>query len=166
MIKIVLDTNSVVSGLLDFGAPRGIIILAYRRRIQLCVSSATLEEFTRVIRYQRLTRRIISKYLTIAALEHEYARLSLTFDTSCIREHPSIPADPDDEEFIRVALAADASLLITRDNHLLDLNSSASIQILRPSRFMECWRNNLNQNTPNQFASEQSRWHVWRKRSH
>lgn len=162
MIRVVLDTQSALSGLLDYAAPREIILLAYRRRIQLWGSKVTYAEFCRVARYPRLEKRIISKYLTIQALEHEYAGLLNFCNTDNIAPGTLVPADPDDESFIRVAIAANAKFLVSRDKHLLKLTSYGNVRILRPSSFMTILRTSDFPETKDLWTRPS--WRVWGRR--
>ncbi len=159
MIKIILDTQSAISGLLDFGAPREIILLTYKKHIQLWGSTLTFNEFCRVVRYPRLEKRVLARYLSVYSLEHEYSRLINFCITNNVEPGVIVPADRDDEEFIRVAIAINSKIIISRDNHLLDLSSYGSVRILRPSQFMEFWRNII------KVTSEGKRyrrtWRVW-----
>lgn len=161
MIKLVLDTNSAVSGLLDYGAPRGVFVLAYRRRVQLWGSSDSYSEFCRVVRYPRLERRILSRYLSIAGIEYEYSRMLNLCQTEGIAEEFRLDPDPDDEEFIRIALGSSADYLLSRDNHLLGLEDSLGIDVLRPSEFMELWRAGKIASVEADTTADRRTWKVW-----
>lgn len=163
MLEVVLDTQSAISGLLDFGAPREIMLLAYRRRIQLWGSNETYSEFCRVVRYPRLERRVLSRYLTIQSLEHEFFRIFGFCDTEGVEPGVLVEADRDDEEFIRVAIATDANYLVSRDKHLLNLGKYKSIPIVRPSAFMSMWRNRRDDEAGTPALWTRRRWRVWGK---
>ena len=45
-------------------------------------------------------------------------------------------ADPDDDVFLRCAVAADATCVVSGDNHLLDLGEYAGIPILTIRDFL------------------------------
>lgn len=161
MFKLVLDTQSAISSLIDFGAPREIIILAYKKLILLCGSSLSSGEFCRVVRYPRLEKRILKKYLTVRALEYEYDMLLSYYNTKGVEPGEIIPADRDDEEFIRIAIASGAQTIVSRDKHLLNLHHYESIEIIRPSEFMRVWRIN-NQEGYNDIWNRRT-WEVWRR---
>ena len=161
MIKVVLDTNTAISGLLDYAAPREIIILTYKRQIQLWGSKRTYSEFCRVVCYPRLEKRILYKYLTISSIEREYSSLVNIVDTTNTEISISIDDDPDDEEFIKVALEVNADYLISRDNHLLSQENYDSIPIIRPSIFMNLWRSDLQSQKSESISELKKRWKVW-----
>jgi putative PIN family toxin of toxin-antitoxin system len=163
VIKVVLDTNSALSGLLDYAAPREIILLVYKRHVQLWGSVAAFSEFSRVVQYPRLERRILSKYLTISAIEHEYAKLLNLCNTRGIEPGILVKEDPDDDEFLRVAVAAAADFLVSRDKHLLDLVEFHTIPIVRPAQFMQLWRRNQQHKRKELSLWQRLNWRIWGK---
>ena len=55
MIRVVLDTNVLVSANLKAGGLEGMVVaLGFNRKIQLCASRAILDEYERVLYYPRL----------------------------------------------------------------------------------------------------------------
>ena len=57
MIRIVLDTNILVSALLQpEGLPAAVVMLALSRRVQLCLSEPVFAEYEEVIRRPHLKR--------------------------------------------------------------------------------------------------------------
>lgn len=166
MIRIVLDTNTAFSGLVGSGAPRELVLLAYRRRVELFGSAGTIKEFRRVLEYPRLQRLIRRSYLTPHLLFREYTSLLNVVDTRGVAPGVLVPADPDDEEFIRVAVASEARYLISRDKHLLDLDHYEDVQTLKPSVFMEGWRAASRRGDDKSKRSiwRRGRWRVWGKR--
>ena len=53
-MRVVIDTNIWVSGLLWRGAPWRLLRLAERGEIELCMSPEMLEELHKVLSYERL----------------------------------------------------------------------------------------------------------------
>lgn len=59
MIRVVMDTNVLVSALLQpMGLPATVLMLALSGRIQLCVSDPVLAEYEDVIRRPHLKRSL------------------------------------------------------------------------------------------------------------
>jgi uncharacterized protein len=58
----------------------------------------------------------------------------------CFLVEPSsrvhVCADPDDDRILECAVAADASYIVTGDDHLLRLKTFRGIQIVRPAAFL------------------------------
>jgi putative PIN family toxin of toxin-antitoxin system len=48
-----------------------------------------------------------------------------------------VKADPDDDIIVECALTASAEYIVTGDRHLIDLEQYASVQMVRPARFVE-----------------------------
>ena len=47
-----------------------------------------------------------------------------------------VAADPDDDNFIKCAMAAGATVIVSGDHHLLDLGKYGDIQILTADEFL------------------------------
>src|ERR1043165_2868074 len=139
MIRVVADTNTAISGLLSSGTAAGVLRLAYERRIALWGCTESIDEFRRVIRYPRIEKRIGSLYRGVIAFEREYERLLTMASIASVEPGILVPRDRDDEVFIRLAIAAQARLIITRDPALLDMGAYKSIVMVTPEEFMRAW---------------------------
>jgi putative PIN family toxin of toxin-antitoxin system len=140
MHRLVVDTNVAVSGLLSSGPGTSIFRLAGAGRLSLWGSSETFTEFCRVIRYPRIEKKIRAQYRGVLAFENEYARLLNRTSITGVLPGVLVPADRDDEMFIRVAVSSESRLIVTRDNHLLELHPFGEVMIITPEDFMEAWR--------------------------
>lgn len=127
-MKLVLDTNTVISGFLWHQAPRQIINAAVEGRIELVTSAALLDELSGVIARAKFSRKIDSHGVSVSALVDRYTRLT-TIITPAQIGRVAI-ADPDDDAVLACALAADADIIVTGDKHLLNLKSYQRIPIL------------------------------------
>lgn len=47
-----------------------------------------------------------------------------------------VSADPDDDKFVEAAIVADADVIVSSDQHLLELTSIAGITIVSPREFL------------------------------
>jgi predicted nucleic acid-binding protein len=57
MIRVVLDTNAIVSALLQpFGPPAAVFLLVAGGAVQLCISGSVYAEYEEVIRRPRASR--------------------------------------------------------------------------------------------------------------
>lgn len=137
-LRVVLDTNVVVSGLLSWqGAARGLIDLAlrYQTRIRLGASEENRDELLATLRVPRLALRIAAHGLTAEALYLFYTNLtapSVSVPTTLWRGQWS--SDPDDDAFLATAFAFSAHLLVSRDSDLLNLKRFYHCQIETPAR--------------------------------
>jgi uncharacterized protein len=107
MIRVVLDTNIVVSALLQpLGPPAQVYELAIGGALQLCVSGSVYAEYEEVISRPRFQR---SDQIITAALRaiRENALWVIATD----RVH--VCSDPDDDIFLECSQAAQADYLVT-----------------------------------------------------
>jgi hypothetical protein len=113
MVRIVLDTNVVVSALIGKGSPKRILEAVFSGKATLCLSAATFAEYLEVlsrpkfIRYPEFSEAAVatSKHLRSLALFVEPTR------------RVSVCSDPDDDKFLELALETKAAYLITGNNH-------------------------------------------------
>jgi len=129
LVRIVLDTNVLVSALISSGTPPGLLYEAWAHgEFQLVTSGVQIAELTRVLEYDRLR-----PYVEPA----EAQLLSETIDAAAIvvdaLPDTRLSADPDDNAILATAIAAGAELIVTGDkSHLLDLESVEGIPIVTP----------------------------------
>ncbi|MFN9731147.1 MAG: putative toxin-antitoxin system toxin component, PIN family [Pseudomonadota bacterium] len=129
-MRIVLDTNVVVSALLWRGTPHHLLAtIGQRSSIQLYSSTALLEELADVLTRPSATKRL--------ALIGRSAREVLADYVEAIElvEPASVPrvvlGDVDDDQVIAASVAARADLIVSGDRkHLLPLGSHQGIDIV------------------------------------
>lgn len=130
-MRIVADTNTVVSGLLWQGPPRRLIDLARERAITLYTSLTLLAELAEVIGRDKFTRRVHAANLSAADLVDDYRRLAHLTEPQVLSA--PVSRDPDDDQVLACALGAEAQLIVTGDQDLLVLSPFRRIRIL-PAR--------------------------------
>lgn len=133
-MRIIIDTNIWVSGLLWRGLPWRLLRLAESDQVELCTSSAAMNELQEVLAYERLQIRVQKLGLTTADLLLFALRISTLFDD--VFGDTIVLADPDDDIFLHLAMAVQAEYVVSGDNHLLDLAEIADIPILTIREFM------------------------------
>lgn len=129
-LRLVLDTNIVVAGLLWNGPPRRLIELAIEgEAVELFSSPVLLDELAHTLGYSKFTSRIEAFGTSIAALVAQYSGLvSLVVPASVPR---IVANDADDDHVIAAAVAARAELIVTGDRkHLLPIGSHQGIAIV------------------------------------
>jgi putative PIN family toxin of toxin-antitoxin system len=130
MIRVVLDTNIIVSALLNpLGPPAQVFSLAVDGAVQLCVSGKVYDEYEDVIRRPRLGRseKEISAALRVIRETGFWVK-----PTRAIRAC----TDPDDDIFLECAQAGGADYVVT--GNIKDFPSSwLEIGIVTPRRFLD-----------------------------
>lgn len=128
VVRLVLDTNTALSGLLWQGPPGRILDLAQTGEVVLFASVPMLDELQGVIQRSKFTRLIESRGLNDADLFEGYASLCSLVTPAAIS--PVVHADPDDDMVLATALAARADAIVTRDNAMLNVKHYHGINIL------------------------------------
>lgn len=134
-MKIVLDTNVVVSGLLQSqGNPSQVLMLALAGAMQVCHDKRILAEYTEVLARPRfkLNENRVREVLTKLEVD------GLAVDATGQRDL-DLP-DADDEPFLAVALAAQADYLVTGNLADYPAEKRKGCAVVAPAQFMEIWR--------------------------
>ncbi len=129
-LRLVLDTNIVVAGLLWNGPPRRLIEWAIEgEAIEFFSSQVLLDELAHTLGYPKFSARIERFGTSIAALVAQYSALVLLATPTSV---PRVVAnDADDDHVIAAAVAARAEWIVTGDRkHLLPIGSHQGIAIV------------------------------------
>jgi len=87
VMRIVADTNTVLSGLLWPGPPRRLLDLARQRAFTLCTSPILLAELAEVIARDKFVQRVLAAGLSACALAAQ-AILIVSGDKHLLDLHP------------------------------------------------------------------------------
>lgn len=130
-MRVVLDTNTVVSALLFSGVASRLLPLWQSRRITVLLSKEVFDEYVRVLADPKFE---LSAAEVKGLLEDE---LLPFVETVRIRRRVRVRLrDPDDRKFLDCAVAGRARFLVTGDPDLLELRSYRGITILRAGDFL------------------------------
>ena len=131
MVRVVLDTNVLISAILFGGKPRQILEKAVRGEIRLCLSEPILEELKGVLRRSKfdyspeMIQVILTELTGIADLVNPSKSIGVVLE------------DPDDNRILECAVEAEANYIITGDSHLLKLSRYRNIEVLNAVAFLE-----------------------------
>ncbi|HME56701.1 MAG TPA: putative toxin-antitoxin system toxin component, PIN family [Terracidiphilus sp.] len=144
-MRLVLDTNVVVSALLWNGAPEQLLRISHSEGIQLYTSTPLLEELTETLSKSKFERKIAASLHSIDQLVNIYTNL-----VSVIRPLfvPRLAPDPDDDVVIGTALAAKASFLVTGDRSLLSVAEYEGVRIVSVSEALQAIGPNIGHSIP------------------
>jgi len=126
-VRVVADTNTVVSAFLWGGPPAAVFRAARERRITLCSSATLMAELSDVLSRSKFAARIDAVGSSVPQLLAGYRAL-----VSMVRPVAIQPTarDPDDDHVLACALGAGAALIVTRDRGLLTLGTFHDTRIL------------------------------------
>jgi uncharacterized protein len=130
-LRIILDTNVLISGIFFSGPPSEILKAWRRGEIQFVISSEIAEEYVNVA-------KILARDFPVIDIS---SVLTLILTNSEIIQAPELPnqvcEDIDDDKFIACALAGKCSVIISGDKHLLKLSGFPGIEIITPRVFVD-----------------------------
>ena len=118
-MRLVVDTNVLVSAFLWQGTPGRLVELAGERECQLFTSRALIDELAEVLQRKKLAKQVQSTELTAAQMLRNYQRLATTITARQLTQQVS--RDADDDAVLACALAAHADLIVSGDKDLLVL---------------------------------------------
>ncbi len=133
-MRIVLDTNVLVSGLLSGTGPPGrIVSLLPESLFVLCIDDRILAEYGEVLRRPHLGLHPETVERLLADLEEEGERVvGLPL--------PERLPDPSDEPFLEIAVAAGADFLVTGNLRHFPARSRHGVEVLSPRAFLDALR--------------------------
>ncbi len=135
-MRIVLDTNVVLSALLWRGTPYQ-LLTAIRQQsgVQLYSSTALLDELADVLTRPTATKRLAVIGKTAREVLSDYVEaVELVEPTTVPRV---VPTDPDDDQVIAAALTAHADLVVSGDADLLSIASFERIPIVTAAQAVQ-----------------------------
>ena len=141
MIRAVIDTNVALSALLWWGEPAKLLRNAQSGKLQILVTNSILNELQRVISSKKFAKRFAQLNSTPEEPLTFYRNLVLF-----CKEPPESDIkcrDSDDLIFIDLAIEEKAHIIVSGDNHLLNLKKTKNIPILTP-RQANCLLDELN----------------------
>jgi len=130
VIRIVLDTNVIVSALVFGGIPRGVLELAEAGQCRFFYSEPIQTEVRRVLSIKfSWPEAMLRDALPIVWSTGQLVVPRTTLD--------AVPDDPDDNRILECAVEAQAEIVVSGDHHLLALQNYKSISIVTPRQFIE-----------------------------
>jgi len=132
-VRIIVDTNVLMSGVFFGGVPGRILDAWAEGRLELVLSPDILQEYRRV-----------GAELAVSYPERSGAlapALTLITMNAILVDVAPLPApvssDPDDDKFLAAAKAADVAVIVSGDRDLLDVSGWRNVMVLSPRQFAD-----------------------------
>jgi putative PIN family toxin of toxin-antitoxin system len=130
-MRIILDTNVVMSALLWHGPPYRLLeTIRQHTHLQPYSSPVLLEELADVLTRPAATKRLAAIGRSAREVLADYLE---AIELAEPIELPRVVRDPDDDHVLACALAARADLIVTGDSDLLTLLNYQNIPIVTPA---------------------------------
>lgn len=127
-MRIVVDTNVIISGVFFGGAPGQVLKAIIESKVTACATTVIVDEYIEIVdemisrKQGTLNRNILMPLIN-----------SLEMIES--KTHLEISRDPDDDKFIECAKDADALYIVSGDKDLLVIEEYDGIQIITAKEF-------------------------------
>lgn len=132
-IKVVLDTNIIVSGILFGGKPKDILELVYSEKIIAVTSQFLLTELQEVL---------LKKFkFTKEAILDITGKIKEVYYFVLPNKIIHVLKDNPDNRVLEAAVEGNCSFIITGDRALLKLKTFKKIKIVTPNQFLSSIRN-------------------------
>ena len=131
-MRVVLDTNVLVSAVLAPGSPPAQLLQAWRDgAFQLVVSGDLLVEIRDVLNRPRIAERSGWSEEDVATLVGALLASAAFVEPT---ERVSVVSDDDDNRVLEAALTGEADYVVSGDRALLNLGNFEGIEIVTPAR--------------------------------
>lgn len=128
-MRIVIDTNLLVSGVISAGPPRQLLNAAKAGEFEFCTSETLLAELLDVLSRGKFAVRLAQAGLTPQSIVDDLRQLAVIATPTAVRR--VVPTDPDDDHVLAAALAGRAELIASGDKRdLLSLGSHQGMPIV------------------------------------
>ncbi len=132
IIRVVLDTNVLISALLFKGELTRMVGLWQSGKMIPIISKETFNELRAVLEYPKFS---LSRAEIKSLIEHEILPF---FEVVNVSKHvKGACRDPGDDKFISCAISANADCIVTGDKDLSDLKKYQSVRIIHASDFIK-----------------------------
>lgn len=138
MIKIVVDTNIIVSATIGKSYPALVVSRILETDFELCLSNEVLAEYERVTQYPKLTKQ--------SSFKENSKKLLDSVNIFGVLYYPhvslSVLTDHSDNKFLELAVEAKADYLITGNHLHFNFDIYENIKIVSPKKFWDLYQEN------------------------
>lgn len=129
-MKIVVDTNVVISGVFFGGAPGEVLKAIVSNKVTACATKQIVEEYIEIVN-EMISRKQgnLNNNVLLTLIE--------SLEMIKPKTHIEISRDPDDDKFIECAKDAEALYIVSGDNDLLVIKQYENIKIITAKEFCD-----------------------------
>lgn len=133
-MKIILDTNVIVSALISKGFPSKIIDqVLFQKSAEICLSDSIFEEYLAVLKREKFAK--FPQFVQNSAIVLTQLSKSSVFYFP--KEKVDLLKDCSDNKFLELAVAANADYLITGNTLDFTIQKFKNTQVVNPKTFWE-----------------------------
>lgn len=131
MLKVVIDTNIFVSGVLVEEGNPSLVIKVWKRakKYQLFITEEIIQEVLKVMHRLNVNAEII--------VDWDKAIRKNAISVTPTRKIEAIKEDPSDNKFLECAIEVQADYIVTGDKHLKKLNEFKGIKVIDARKFLD-----------------------------
>ena len=129
-MRIVIDTNVLISGVFFGGMPRKVISAVINKNVTACATEKIIDEYNEIVREMisrkqgHLNKDILAPLVGMMEIIEEKSKVEVC-------------RDPDDDKFLGCAKDAKAMYIVSGDKNLLILEKFENIEIITAKEFCE-----------------------------
>lgn len=129
-MKIVVDTNVVISGVFFGGAPGEVLKAIVSNKVTACATKQIVEEYIEIVN-EMISRKQgnLNNNVLLTLIE--------SLEMIKPKTHIEISRDPDDDKFIECAKDAEALYIVSGDKDLLVIKQYENIKIITAKEFCD-----------------------------
>lgn len=131
MLRIVLDTNVLVSAIIRNGKPRKLLQMGIDGKYAILMSKATLDELSEVIQRPKFKMTSGDIVRIVSALVETCKNVRVTSNFEVIKN------DPDDNVIINTAHDGNADYIVSGDKDIMDIKNFKKIKIVSVNEMLK-----------------------------
>lgn len=136
MIRAVIDTNVVVSGILNRAGVPAAVLRAAGLRYDLVWTPAIAVECRRTLDLPRVQKRLQGREAQARQVLAKLATIATMVPAELLGEVRVVKEDPDDDILFATALAAGARTVVSGDAAVLAVGSFAGVLVVSAAEFL------------------------------
>ncbi len=136
MTRAVIDTNVVVSGILNRAGVPAAVLRGAGLRYELAWTPAIAVECRRILDLPRIQKRLKGRETQARQVLAKLATLATMVPADLLGEVRVVREDPDDDVLFATALAAGARIIVSGDTAVLAVGSFAGVLVVSAAEFL------------------------------